>query len=125
LEEAALEQLAYETKHRPKSAARTKRQVDTLKSKIPMKWAGSERYARLGTEAQAQQKAFRDSDRPSAMDQKKSFSACPPGTCVQRHVGQPAWHGNAYYAQIYAQAMRTKSNNPYMANPYMPNRPRK
>jgi len=71
-----------------------------------MKWAGTERYARLGSEAQALQTAFTNLERIKAFEQtKKSATACPPASCVQRHIGGKAWHGNAYYDQVYANAL--------------------
>lgn len=102
--------------HRAKSAG-PNRQIEMRASKLPMKWPGHG-TGPLMSETQSMQRSLVGTDVRRARPEQ-SFSACPPATCLGRHIGYPVWHGNAQYQFLKAQAITTfpKQNFPKQAIP--------
>jgi len=109
--EAALMQRAQDALSRPRSGGPQrpglqKSQIETLKSNVPMKWPGASHYASGLSEAQQQQRSV-PSDMREKMIKQRIVYGPPPGSCVHRHVGRKAWHGDAKYPQLAGPASKS------------------
>jgi len=90
---------------RPQTASLSRTQVDAFASKIPIKFPGAALVPRV-SEAQAMQRSLSALDRIKALTDQ-SFSACPPASYLNRHIGQKEWHGDSMYPKLRAQALRS------------------
>jgi len=93
---------------RPGSALPSaKREVDTLKSSIPLKFGAAK--GRLESSAMAQMNSVKPKDLADAIRWGVPGYACrPPATSgMGRHLGQPEWHGDAMYAKFWPTATKT------------------
>ena len=101
-------QKRLERKARPQSAVNSKRDVGTLESSVPIKWAGGN-IVKLESSNQAQMATVKPKDLLEAIRWGVPGYACrPPATSgMGRHLGGPAWHGDAMYPKFWAAATKT------------------
>ena len=85
-----------------------KREVDTLTSTVPLKWAGAT-VGRLQSSNQAQMETVKPKDLLMAIKWGVPGYACrPPATSgMGRHLGHEEWHGDAMYPKYWAAATKT------------------
>merc|ERR1719198_2895732 len=96
-----------------------KREVDTLKSSVPIKWAGGANVL-LESSNQAQMRTVKPKDLANAIKWGKPVEACrPPATSgMGRHLGKPAWHGDAMYPKFWPAATKTYQPLSEMRRPW-------
>lgn len=107
-------------KQRPHSAVpNEKREIDTLKSSVPIKWAGGADI-QLETSNQAQMRTVKPKDLALAIKWGVPGYACrPPATSgMGRHLGQKEWHGDAMYGQFWPAATKTYQPLSEMRRPW-------
>jgi len=97
-----------EARARKARNANEKREVDTLKSTVPIKWAGASEV-QVETTTQSQMRTVKPKDLAMAIKWGVPGYACrPPATSgMGRHLGQKEWHGDAMYAQFWPAATKT------------------
>ena len=85
-----------------------KREIDTLTSTVPLKWAGAT-VGRLQSTNQAQMETVTPKDLMMAIKWGVPGYACrPPATSgMGRHLGHEEWHGDAMYPKYWAAATKT------------------
>jgi hypothetical protein len=95
-------------KNRPMRDPFEKREMDTLKSTVPLKWAGKV-PGKLMSSTQQQMGSVTPNDLAMAIKWGvPGYACCPPATSgMGRHMGGPAWHGNAMYKKYYPAATKT------------------
>ena len=100
--------MRQERKARPQTAANYKRDVGTLESSVPIKWAGGN-IVKLESSNQAQMRTVKPADLAAAIKWGVPGYACrPPATSgMGRHLGTAEWHGDAMYPQFWAAATKT------------------
>jgi len=96
-------------KARPMSANPfDKREVDTLASTIPIKWAGGSIQA-ISSSNHSQMASVKPKDLADAIKWGVPGYACrPPATSgMGRHLGTTEWHGDAMYGKFWPAATKT------------------
>jgi len=88
--------------------ANEKREMETLKSTIPIKWAGGSDIP-IETTTQKQMRAVKPADLAMAIKWGVPGYACrPPATSgMGRHLGEKEWHGDAMYPTYWPAATKT------------------
>ena len=85
-----------------------KREIDTLTSTVPFKWAGADAVA-LETTTQSQMRTVKPKDLAMAIKWGvPGYACCPPATSgMGRHLGEAEWHGDAMYQKYWPPATKT------------------
>ena len=92
----------------PPKQAFEKRDIDTLSSTVPIKWATGAGI-KLSTTNSDQMNTVKPKDLADAIKWGVPGYACrPPATSgMGRHLGKPEWHGDAMYGRYWPAATKT------------------
>lgn len=97
-----------------------KREVDTLKSTIPLKWAGKG-DGKMISSNQLQMQTVKPADLALAIKWAVPTIACnPPATSgMGRHLGKEKWHGDSMYGDLWPAARKTFQDLDEMRRPHL------
>ena len=105
---------------RPSTAGpNERREVDTLTSSVPIKWAG--KGAPMESSNQAQMRTVKPKDLALAIQWGvPCYGSKPPAsTGMGRHLGQAEWHGDAMYPRFWPSAAKAYQPLSEMRRPHL------